>query len=545
MKKLTMIFMALLLITVLVACDEEVPEEESETGELEEEENLEDLKADYGGTLRLAIPNVIEGNPIYENPEELMHIQELIFESLVTFNEDLSIIGEIAENWSFSEDGQVVELELHPEVTWHDGEPLTVEDIQFTVDTIKNTHEESISPRVYQNSVRHISAVRELENGNVRISFTRPFSNAMEALTFPILPKHLFDENRALLMGENFPWIGTGPYMLTERDSEGFTLQKVENHYRLDPFIEEIAVRIESDYEERKRLFEQGEIDLFRSTYLDMEGHEEEEGNVHAFLRNHLEFIAFNFEGDSLFADHPEIRNIIEVGINKEQLIEEIYFGYGVAADTPVHREHWLYNEELSNPEETFDDEKIQVVMEDLGYQYGEENLWVNDNGESLTLEILVNGNHAPRVMAAEIIKEQLFQVGFDVSLITEDFPSIQQRLDDGNYELYFGAWELGYLPDLSFGFHSEFAGRTNFMHYRNDAMDALLEETFRSVSQEEKKGQFEALQAMIKEELPIISLYFLQDTLISGDALHGHLGPRATNIFANIEQWFIETKRN
>ncbi len=541
-KKLMMIFMTLLLITFLVACDEETPEEEPENGEMEEETG--DLEANYGGTLRLAVPEVTHGNPIYENPEEMIHIQKLIFESLLTFDEDLSIIGEIAEEWSFSEDGQVVELELHPELTWHDGEPFTVEDIEFTVDTIKNTPEENISHRIYQNSVRHISAVRELENGNVGITFTRPFSNAMEALTFPVLPKHLFEENPELLTGEDFPWIGTGSYRLDERDTEGFTLQKVEDHYRTNPYIEEVDVRIIEDYDERKGLFEEGELDLFRSTYLDLDEYEnEEEENVHAFLRNHLEFLAFNFEGDSLFGDHPELRRILEQGINKEQLVDEIYFGYGVTADSPIHREHWLYNENLMDSEGSLEEEEILAVMEDLGYQYGDEGLWVDNNGESLSVEMLVNENHGPRVMAAEVVKEQLLQLGFDVTVVREDFSSIQQRLDDGHYELYFGAWDLAFLPDLSFAFHSDFVGRTNFMNYRNEAMDEILEETFRAATQEEKKEQFEVLQKMIQEDLPIISLYFLQDTYLSGETLHGDLAPRATNIFANLDQWFIETK--
>ncbi len=543
-KKLIMIFMTLLLITVLAACDEEAPEEAPENGDMEEEDEPGDLEADYGGTLRLAVSEITHGNPIYENPEEMIHIQQLIFESLVTFDEDLSIVGEIAEDWSFSEDGQIVELVLNSEVTWHDGEPFTVEDIEFTVDTIKNTPEESISHRVYQNSVRHISAVRELENGNVRIAFTRPFSNAMEALTFPVLPKHIFEENPELLTGEDFPWIGTGSYRLDERDTEGFTLKKHEDHYRLDPYIEEINVRIVENYDERKGLFQEGELDLFRSTYLDLAEHEsDEEENVHAFLRNHLEFLAFNFEGNSLLGAHPEIRSILEEGINKEQLIEEIYFGYGVVAETPIHREHWLYNENLTDRESSLEDEGILEVMEDLGYQYGDENLWVDDNGESLSIEILVNENHGARVMAAEIIKEQLVQLGFDINLAKEDFSSIQQRLDDGNYELYFGAWDLAFLPDLSFAFHSDFAGRTNFMSYENEAMDEMLEEAFRAATQEEKKERFELLQEMIQEDLPIISLYFIQDTYLSGEALHEVLAPRATNIFAKQEQWFIETK--
>ncbi|NBG87919.1 ABC transporter substrate-binding protein [Isachenkonia alkalipeptolytica] len=541
-KKLTMIFMTLLLITFLTACDEEAPEEESEEEATEQEETGE-VEADYGGTLRLAVPEVAHGNPIYQNPEELYHIQQLIFESLVTFDEDQSVIGEIAKDWNFSEDGQVVEIELHSDVTWHDGEPLRAEDIIFTVDIIKNAPEEMINHRIYQNSIKHISFIRELEDGKIKISFTRPFSNAMEALTFPVLPKHLLEENPELLQGEDFPWIGTGAYMLDDRDSEGFTLKKYDEHNRKDPYIEEVHVLVEGDYEERKRLFEEDELDLFRSTYLNPESHDNvEEEQVHGFSTNHLEYLAFNYQQDTVISQSAELRGILNQVINREQLIEEIYFGFATEATTPIHPEHWLYSED-SSTEEAFENEEFQGIMEDHGYEKSDENLWVDNNGDSITLEILVKENHPPRVMAAEILKEQMGQLGFEITLVAEDSAGIEQRLDEGDFDLYFGSWDLGYLPDLSFAFHSDFAGRTNFMNYKNEEVDEILEEAFRAPDQEEKKAQFEELQKALKEEQPIISLYFLKDTYISGEALHGELAPRASHIFANLENWFVETE--
>ncbi len=544
-KKLTMIlilFMTLILITFLTACDEEAPEEEAGKEESEKEES-EEVEADYGGTLRLAVSEITYGNPIYQNPEKLYHVQQLIFESLVTFDEDQSIIGVVAKDWNFSEDGQVVELELHSDVTWHDGEPLTAEDIIFTVNTIKDAPQDRVNPRIYQNSIKHISFIRELENGNLEISFTRPFSNALEALTFPILPSHLLEEAPELLQGEDFPWVGTGPYKLSDRDSQGLTLIKYGDHKRKDPYIEEIHVQVEEDYNRRKRMFEEGELDLFRSAYLDPGSFENiEEEQIWELSTNSLEYLAFNYQSDSAFSQSAELRGIINQVINRDQLIEEVYFGFATAADIPVHRNHWLYSEDASE-EEALEDEEFQQVMENLGYKQDDQQLWVDNSGENIIMEILVNENHRPRVMAAKILKEQMGQLGFEITLAEVDAMTVRQRLEKGDFTIYFGAWDLGFLPDLSFAFHSDFAGRTNFMHYINEDVDGILEEAFRAPDQEEKATQHQKLQEILREDQPIISLYYLQDTYIFGEALHGEFAPRANNIFANLENWFMETK--
>ena len=543
-KKLLIIITIFFLITLLGACDEEALEEELETEEITEEGEAEVIEADFGGTLRLAIPEMPNGNPFYKGSIEGMHLQQLIFESLVSFDEDFSIIGEIAKDWTFSDDGQVVELELHSDATWHDGEPLTTEDIVFTVETIKNIPKEKVSPRIYQNSVKHISDIRELENGNVQVSFTRPYSNAMETLTFPILPKHIFEGRPEALTGEDFPWIGSGVYKLKEMNVEEFTLQKVPEHYRLNPYIEKIHVRVVKDNIQRRELFKSGELDLYRNIYLDPSDLENmEDKKVHAFLSNHLEFVAFNFSTDSIAAGNRDFRRVLKQGIMKDQLIDEIYFGYALAAGTPIHQEHWLFNEDLKGQTEKLEEHEIQEIMEAEGFVYGEEGYWLDDNGVKLSLEILVNKSHRPRVMAAEVIKGQLQNLGFEIIIVEEELNRIDQRLQDGDYELYLGAWELAFLPDVSFAFHSNFVGESNFMNYGNEALDEVLEEVFRAKTQEEKKELFDELQSIIFEDLPVISLYFLQETYVSGTSLHGELNPISSNIFANIEQWFMETK--
>lgn len=543
--KLKFLFLVFLIIMVITACNEESPGEEPDNGENEEvEEEQGETEPDYGGTMQLAVSGISHPNPIYNNPKEFFHIQQLIYESLVTFDRDRSIIPEIARNWSFSEDGRVLELELNPEVTWHDGEPFTVEDIAFTIDVIQNAPAENTSDQVYHNSIQHISSVQGLENGNVQITFTRPFSNALEALTFPLLPQHLFVEDPELLESEDFPWIGTGAYKLVGNNSEGFSLTKFEEHDRMDPFIENIEVQIEEDYDAKQQLFENGELDLLNIPYLDLEGYEGyNEEQVHNFTSNQLEFLAFNFELDHIVSDNPDIRKIIEAVISKDQVIEDVYFGLATKAKTPISPEHWLYKESLDSEDEALAEEEVQNVLKESGFEFGEDGLWVDENGEPLGFSILVNDNHLPRVLAAELIQEQLRLSGFDVSLEKDSFTNIQQRLEAGDFEVYFGAWELAFLPDLSFAFHSDYTGRSNFMNYINPELDNVLEEAFRAPTQEEKKAHYDTLQRTIAIERPIISLYFLQETYFSSDRLQGKLAPEAYNIFANMEEWFLETK--
>lgn len=149
----------------------------------------------------------------------------------------------MAQNYEIKEDGKVIGIKLRENVVWHDGEKFTAKDVKFTIDTLKYAGNDNI----YKNSIlsnfksytssdlRHIMDVKIIDDYNIEIVFDRAFSNGLEILTFPIIPRHIFVKGRensssykAALAEDNYTPIGTGPYKFSKYEKlKALTLRQI------------------------------------------------------------------------------------------------------------------------------------------------------------------------------------------------------------------------------------------------------------------------------------------------------------------------------
>jgi peptide/nickel transport system substrate-binding protein len=242
-KYLVIVFIIILAL-VMTACG---TEEEINIPEEDIEETVEKYEAADGGTLKLAVTRFNTLNPLLNKNYSLFQIHHLIYEGLVTFDENMEIKPLLAQDWNKSTDGQSLQLTLRQDVNWHDGKPFTAEDVIFTINLIKgNINGNS----VFKGSLQQITDVREIQNGVINITFSKPFSNSLEVMTFPILPKHLFDGNDInKLKSPDFPLVGTGSYKLYNYETmRSIQLSRNDTYWGQKPYIEKIDITIFPDY---------------------------------------------------------------------------------------------------------------------------------------------------------------------------------------------------------------------------------------------------------------------------------------------------------
>ena len=132
MKSLKYISIALIILLLITACSSRI---DIEDGEVEEEIPKNRNPAD-GGTITVSTTRFQTFNPLFNKNKDLFQVHHLLYEGLVTFKEDLSIEPLLAESWKFNETGSV-DFKLRTGIKWHDGQPLTVDDIIFTFNAIK------------------------------------------------------------------------------------------------------------------------------------------------------------------------------------------------------------------------------------------------------------------------------------------------------------------------------------------------------------------------------------------------------------------------
>ncbi|SET75977.1 peptide/nickel transport system substrate-binding protein [Natronincola peptidivorans] len=538
-KRYIIILLIAILTIVLAACSTEEPINSEE----EIEEIIEEYEPADGGTLNISVTRFNTLNPLFNNNYSLFQLHHLVYEGLVSFDENMDIQPQLAESWNIADDGQSIQFTLRKDITWHDGQPFTAQDVIFTIDLIKGNIRNVTGTSIFRTSLQQISDIREIEDGVINVTFTRPFSNGLEAMTFPILPKHLFEGNNIEKINNgDFQMIGTGPFQLEAYETmRNMKLIRNNNHWGKRPYIEAVDVVIVPDSEAQLSVFENGDIDLAQPISIDWAKYSDSKDvEVYEFISNNYEFLGVNFR-NSILA-HKNIRKAIAYGVDRHKLINNIFLGHGTIVDVPVYPLSSIYDEDSLLY--GYDKNQAIELLEKSGYTLnGDYTIGTNEDGNTLTFDLITNKDNIVREKTAYFIQEELAEVGIEINIESLEWDEFNDRINTGNFDLVLGGWELSSIPDLSFAFHSSQIGGSNFISYQDETMDELLEEAFRASSPSEKQKKYSELQNHIVEEVPYVSLFFKNGSIVVRDKVKGEFQPNYYNLFNGIENWFINTK--
>lgn len=539
LNKLIIILLIGTLSLFLIACDED--EKEIEDSISEEKEEVEESHSEKtpksGGDINFAIQRFDYFNPLLNSNWDLNQAHNLMYEGLLKLDKNGKPEPLLAEEWSIGENFLSVDLKLRDNVKWSDGEDFSAEDIVFTLDLIRflDTNNNSL----YQNSVRHISSVTILDDNNIRLHFTRPFSNALEVLTFPIMPKHILEGNEHLLEDNSFLLPGTGMYRVDNfENGKEINLIKNEYYWGEMPYIENINIFISRNIDIIDAKFENGDTNIHQLNTFERERYLKEGVGIFDYSSNEYEFLGFNFDNQNIFTENKEMRKIINKAIDKNRIVENVYYNLAMPSDLPLRPDHWLVEESELNNE--IDSEDLIQEISELGFTMGEE-FFVDENGNTLELDIIYNEANLAREITGNIIKENLSNIGIKVNLEPLTNDELNNRLENRNYSAFIGGWKLANIPDFSYLFHSTQRDRTNIIGYNSSEMDELIESIFVASDLEEKINLNKQLQEYILENKPYISILFRKNSIAVSKNIYGELHPTNFNIYNGIENLFIE----
>ena len=527
MKKKYTIWLLIMLLMLAVfasACQSPLSEETEE--KVEEVVDLDYNPAD-SPPLRVAITKPLQLNPLLNGNDTLFQVYHLVYESLITFDEHFDVEPLLAESWETDNQGMSVTFHLREDITWHDGEPFTPEDVIFTFQVLREQAGNLEYPNLYVNNLQQISDVRKTGDHSIRVSFTRPYSNALETLVFPILPHHLFTgSNRSLLNSDQFPLVGTGRYQVESYDmSRSMNLTYYPSYWDKKPYIEEIEVVIVPDRQAQLSLFESGEIDLVEPLSVDWLKFTDHDGvGGITYPSTQYEFIGFNFRDE--FWQARDVRQAVAHAIDREAMIRNIYFGNGLLSDVPVLPASWLH------------DDTRELVVRDV--ERAKEYMAGVELPEEAAYTLLTNEGNPLRLKTAELIADSLAEIGLTITVETLEWNALGERLAAGDFDLVLTGWQFSLIPDLSFAFHSTQEEMGNFIGYNHETMDRLLEGAFAAPTRQLKEEAWDQIQEHLATELPYISLLFKEHALLHRSTLRGELEPTQFNIFRGIETAYL-----
>ena len=278
-------------------------------------------------------------------------VDRLLFSSLVRFDATGQAQADLAKSWGISRDGTVYNVSLNPNAIWHDGEPVTADDIVFTVELLRSP--ELPIPDDLLRMWEDIEA-EAIDDHWVQFRLPEPFSPFLDYLTFGVLPAHLLDTltpDELIDAPFNLAPVGSGPYrfqqMLVEDGQiAGVSLVAFEDHHGGRPFIDEFVFRYYSDDAAALNAYRAEEVqgigqitpEAFGDTSLDTDL------NLYTGRLPRLSIIFLNLDNpDVPFFQDVNIRRALLMSINRQRLIDRVLTGQAAIADGPILPNTWAH----------------------------------------------------------------------------------------------------------------------------------------------------------------------------------------------------------
>ena len=354
----------------------------------------------YGGTLTLstlAVPATL--NPILAADTVATHLGDMIFSSLVRFNEKSEPVPHLAESWATAADGRVWTFYLKKGVWFHDGVELTAQDAAFTYNTIIDSEVESLYAALY----RAVESFEAMGKYAFRIMLKEPYAPLLFLMNREIVPAHLFKGVGISHLEFGKRPVGTGPFRLLNWGVDEIELEAFDNYFEGRPFLDKVNIRFFPDRLSSWSALTQGKVDAVVD--LDFKDfrviRDDPRFRVYDYMDGFYYTILFNLN-DPLFSSNA-LREAIDLSVDRTDLIDKALQGWGVPATSPFRPGTWACNPSVSA--QTFRPGEALSILEDLGWRDTDGDLILDRDGQDLTFTLLLDRGDSLKENAVKRIR--------------------------------------------------------------------------------------------------------------------------------------------
>ncbi len=449
-------------------------------------------------TLKIHCYNYETLNPLLQTSEVNMQMLRLVFESLIVCDNTQKAQCVLAEKYSVSPDGLVWTIKVKKGVKWHDQTPFTAYDVEKTYNAVLGYAEASMYYALLQN----VEGVKAVSDTEVKFNLKKPQANFINLLDVPIIKGH----------SENFKPIGTGPYKYDGVSEKIITLLANENWQGEGVGVDKIEVRILPDKETAVYAYVAKEIDVVSVTSnADWNEYSSNADNVIVdYPSSSFNYITINTNTEPL--SNRLLRVAIAQAINKEKICSEVLLSHGTVANSCMNSEWWVYNKGITNY--SYSPKKAEDTIKAL-----------KNNTKIGTINLMVNSESADKCKTAEMIKENLNEVGLSVQIDYVSKSAFYERVGTGNYHMYIGT--VKYAGDINPAY---------VVTNPDEKLSALLADLQKQTTEEGVKAKYFEVQEKIATDVNIIPLYFDNGSVMYNKRIKGEFNPFRTHIYNGIE---------
>ncbi|MFP4345985.1 MAG: ABC transporter substrate-binding protein [Anaerolineales bacterium] len=483
-------------------------------------------------------------------------VTALVFSGLTRMNLRSEVEPDLAQGWEIDPQGITYTFRLNPRALWHDGTPVSADDVLFTVELLADPdYPGPADIGALWQSVR----AEKVNDLTVRFILSEPYAPFLDYTTVGLLPAHLLEGIRATdlpVLEFNRAPVGSGPFRLTEVEvDEGqvtmVTLKRFLRYYGREHLLENVVLRF---YPTARAAFEAYEEGLVEGVArvppaLLPEAWEQGELNLYSAPTAEMAMLYFNTTvtrtqslGDS------RVRRALLYGLDRQALVDEVLMGQAVVPLTPLLPGTWAYEPETGEAY-GYDQERAQTLLAEAGWtRESVTGTLRNAGGEPLTFSLLVADDPQDYALG-EVIALQWARLG--ISTTIEAVPPLARngRLDARLYEAALAHFAIPGDPDpYTFWHQTQIeVGGQNYAGFDHRRLSEVVEQARITIDRDARRELYREFQQILMEEVPAIPLYVpIYTYAVDEQVQQVQLGPlmRSGDRFRNIEDWFVLQRR-
>ena len=499
----------------------------------------------------------IMGSPRFINPllaisDADRDLSALVYSGLLKPSSDGTLIPDLADGYTISPDGLTYTFTIREDAVFHDGTPVTAEDVRFTIGKAQDPAIKS--PR--RASWEGVQVTVE-DAQTVVFTLSAPYAPFLENMTLGILPKHIWGHADA----SEFPFsqfntepIGSGPYSINsiKRDTSGiitsYELKAFSDYTLGEPFIKTLTTRFYPNEETLVEAYRSREVEGIsgispqRAAALGAENT--------TVLRTPLPRIFgvfFNQNKAPVFSDIA-VRRALDLALPKQAIVDSVLAGYGSPLEGPLP----IGVAAASSSAQSAQEERTRMArtyLEEDGWeQNAETGIWEKDDAP---LAFSISTADTPELKeAAEAIAQEWRAFGADVTVKIFEIGDLNQNvIRPRDYESLFFGEIVGRDLDLFAFWHSSQRNDPglNIALYTNITTDQLLTDARKTLERDARLEKYHAFETELIEDAPAVFVYspdflYFIPTRIAGIELGTITAPEER--FLNVHQWYVETDR-
>lgn len=455
--------------------------------------------------------------------------QTLLFDSLTQFMPDGTVRPKLAQKWEVSKNGLVYTFSLTPNAKFHDGAPVTAEDVKFSFDAARNPETKSSDE-----GLEAVEKVDVLNARTVRVTLKEmtPWFLAKGGAR-GIVPKHLLEGKDLSRDAFNQQPIGSGPYRLVRfAPGQSIVLEAMPGFYRGAAKIRRVIFKILPDQNVILTQLRTGEIQYALLQPRDLAAVQQTSGlRVVESPTPRFYDLTLNFQ--RAYWQDRRVREAVLRGIDREGIVQKVLLGHGQVVHSNATPASWAYTKDV--PSYAYEPARAKALLDEAGWRPGSDGIRTKGD-QQLRFTVMIKNFDRTLEQVFIIAQQQLREVGVDLQIERVEPGVFPQRMRQGRFDALSRIWNPVYDPEQT----SLLRTGNSYGGYGNPRVDALLAQGRATLDPAQRKAVYAGLQRFLSQDLARLYLYTENELHVVPAGLRG-VAWHPVNLFWNVKDWQLE----